>query len=187
MCNMNECMERLVIKEEILKICSSLVLVFMVLHISFCDLWVLGRSSCFQNDVTCWTWTCRLLMPWMWLQATSKLLSIIAWYFILQLVEGKENVSLVVKVDDENWESRLDSSLLEQSKKKILQTLNFGSIKELKSLQLIGDKKAKLIMGWREINGDFTQVRSQTSEYRNLRLVPSDKPVLMVSVFRWKI
>ncbi|XP_062859523.1 kinesin-like protein KIF22 isoform X2 [Trichomycterus rosablanca] len=75
-----------------------------------------------------------------------------------EISEGKENSGLDVSGGEENWESRLDSSLLEQSKMKILQTLNSGSIKELKSLQLIGDKKAKLILGWREINGDFTQV-----------------------------
>lgn len=76
-----------------------------------------------------------------------------------KISDGKENSSLEPACEEEaNWESRLDLSLLDQSKKKILQTLNSGSLKELKSLQLIGDKKAKLILGWREINGDFTQV-----------------------------
>ncbi|XP_026887746.2 kinesin-like protein KIF22 [Electrophorus electricus] len=75
-----------------------------------------------------------------------------------EITEGKENRRLDSCGEEVNWESQLDSSLLEQSKKKILQTLNSGSLKELKSLQLIGDKKAKLILGWREINGDFTQV-----------------------------
>uniref|UniRef100_A0A672RN04 Kinesin-like protein KIF22 n=1 Tax=Sinocyclocheilus grahami TaxID=75366 RepID=A0A672RN04_SINGR len=73
--------------------------------------------------------------------------------------QGKENGGVDRPPADEvNWESHLDSALLEQSRKKILQTLNAGSLKDLKSLQLIGDKKAKLIMGWREIHGDFTQV-----------------------------
>ncbi|XP_072523248.1 kinesin-like protein KIF22 isoform X2 [Salminus brasiliensis] len=76
-----------------------------------------------------------------------------------EISNGKENSGLEPSCkDDFNWESRLDSGLLEQSKKKILHTLNSGSLKELKSLQLIGDKKAKLILGWREINGEFTQV-----------------------------
>lgn len=56
------------------------------------------------------------------------------------------------------WESQLDTSVLEQSRQKILQILNTGSLKELKGLQQIGDKKAKLILGWREIYGDFTKV-----------------------------
>lgn len=73
--------------------------------------------------------------------------------------EGKENGGTdPPPTEDVNWETRLDSELLERSRKKILQTLNSGSLKELKSLQLIGDKKAKLIMGWREIHGDFIQV-----------------------------
>ncbi|XP_066522284.1 kinesin-like protein KIF22 isoform X2 [Hoplias malabaricus] len=76
-----------------------------------------------------------------------------------KISEGKENSGLHCSGGTEvNWESQLDSSLLEQSKNQILHTLNFGSLKELKSLQLIGDKKAKLILGWREINGNFTQV-----------------------------
>lgn len=73
--------------------------------------------------------------------------------------EGKENGGVdPPSAVDGTWESHMDSALLEQSRKKILQTLNSGSLKELKSLQLIGDKKAKLILGWREIHGDFTQV-----------------------------
>ncbi|KAI2658767.1 Kinesin-like protein KIF22 [Labeo rohita] len=72
---------------------------------------------------------------------------------------GKENGGVdPPSADDVNWESHLDSALLEQSRKKILQTLNSGSLKDLKSLQLIGDKKAKLIMGWRGVHGDFTQL-----------------------------
>lgn len=59
---------------------------------------------------------------------------------------------------ERGWESQLDTSVLEHSRKKILQILNSGSLKELKSLQQIGDKKAKLILGWREIHGDFTEV-----------------------------
>lgn len=67
-------------------------------------------------------------------------------------LDGKENIM------DRDWESHLDTSVLEQSRKKILNILNSGSLKELKSLQQIGDKKAKLILGWREIHGDFTKV-----------------------------
>lgn len=56
------------------------------------------------------------------------------------------------------WESQLDQSMVDQSKQKILQILNTGCLKELKSLQQIGDKKAKLILGWREIHGHFAKV-----------------------------
>uniref|UniRef100_A0AAY4DGE6 Kinesin-like protein n=1 Tax=Denticeps clupeoides TaxID=299321 RepID=A0AAY4DGE6_9TELE len=73
--------------------------------------------------------------------------------------EGKENGGVDPVCDvDMDWQSHLDSSLLEQSRHKILHTLNTGSLKDLKMLQLIGDKKAKLILGWREINGLFTKV-----------------------------
>lgn len=61
------------------------------------------------------------------------------------------------------WESQLGTLVLEQSREKILQVLNTGSFKDLKGLQQIGDKKAKLILGWREINGHFTKVGGQKS------------------------
>ncbi|KAK7919647.1 hypothetical protein WMY93_010931 [Mugilogobius chulae] len=67
-------------------------------------------------------------------------------------LDGKENIM------EKGWESQLDVTVLEQSRMKILQILNSGSLKELKSLQQIGDKKAKLILGWREIHGDFKKV-----------------------------
>ncbi|KAM9336005.1 kinesin-like protein KIF22 [Symphorus nematophorus] len=66
--------------------------------------------------------------------------------------DGKENIM------ENGWESQLDTSVLEQSRQKILQILNTGSLKDLKGLQQIGDKKAKLILGWREIHGHFTKV-----------------------------
>lgn len=69
-----------------------------------------------------------------------------------EAIDGKENIM------DKGWESHLDTTVLEQSRTKILQILNSGSQKELKSLQQIGDKKAKLILGWRQIHGDFTKV-----------------------------
>lgn len=65
---------------------------------------------------------------------------------------GKENMMTT------GWESQLDTSVLEQSRQKILQILNTGSLKDLKGLQQIGDKKAKLILGWREIHGHFAKV-----------------------------
>lgn len=70
----------------------------------------------------------------------------------VELPGGKENML------ETGWESQLDTSVLEQSREKILQVLNSGSLKELKSLQQIGDKKAKLILGWRELHGDFTKL-----------------------------
>lgn len=66
--------------------------------------------------------------------------------------DGKENVI------ENCWESQLDTSMLENSTQKILHVLNNGSLKELKGLQQIGDKKAKLILGWREIHGHFTRL-----------------------------
>jgi hypothetical protein len=74
--------------------------------------------------------------------------------FGFQEPKGKENMA------PSGWESHLDRSLVERSKQEILTLLNTGSHKDLKGLQLIGDKKAKLILGWREIYGSFTKVRA---------------------------
>ncbi|XP_028286908.1 kinesin-like protein KIF22 [Parambassis ranga] len=71
---------------------------------------------------------------------------------LVESPEGKENMQ------ENAWESQLDTSLLEQSRQKILHILNSGCLKELKALQQIGDKKAKLILGWREIHGHFTKL-----------------------------
>uniref|UniRef100_A0A3P9L2U6 Kinesin-like protein n=1 Tax=Oryzias latipes TaxID=8090 RepID=A0A3P9L2U6_ORYLA len=70
----------------------------------------------------------------------------------IELPDGKENMK------ENSWESQLDTQMLEQSKQKILHILNSGGVKELKSLQQIGDKKAKLLLGWRELNGQFTKL-----------------------------
>ncbi|KAK5850802.1 hypothetical protein PBY51_001647 [Eleginops maclovinus] len=66
--------------------------------------------------------------------------------------DGKENFIEV------SWENQLEESVLEGSRQKILQVLNSGSLKELKGLQQIGDKKAKLILGWRKIHGHFEKL-----------------------------
>lgn len=85
------------------------------------------------------------------------------------------------------WESQIDAWILEQSRGKILQVLNAGSFKDLKGLQQIGDKKAKLILGWREINGPFTQVGERGGSPR-----PTAKAQINISHFfglfySWKI
>uniref|UniRef100_A0A3Q2E8H9 Kinesin-like protein n=1 Tax=Cyprinodon variegatus TaxID=28743 RepID=A0A3Q2E8H9_CYPVA len=68
------------------------------------------------------------------------------------LPDGKENPKGVA------MGFQLDESVLDQSKEKILHILNTGCLKDLKGLQQIGDKKAKLILGWREINGPFIKL-----------------------------
>ncbi|XP_073403445.1 kinesin-like protein KIF22 isoform X2 [Dendrobates tinctorius] len=62
-----------------------------------------------------------------------------------------------------SWEMNMRTDVLQNGREKILNLLNTGSVKELKSLQKIGDKKAKLIVGWREVNGPFTNVEDLAS------------------------
>ena len=42
--------------------------------------------------------------------------------------------------------------------KEILSVLNNGSIKDLKKLQGVGEKRAQLIVDWRNAHGPFQQV-----------------------------
>ncbi|XP_074475283.1 kinesin-like protein KIF22 [Sebastes fasciatus] len=70
----------------------------------------------------------------------------------VEFPDGKENIMV------KTWESQIETSVLEHSRQKILHVLNTGSLKELKGLQQIGDKKGKLILGWREIHGHFVKL-----------------------------
>ncbi|XP_025867179.2 kinesin-like protein KIF22 [Vulpes vulpes] len=56
------------------------------------------------------------------------------------------------------WELQISPELLARGRQKILDLLNEGSARDLRSLQRIGQKKAQLIVGWRELHGPFSQV-----------------------------
>uniref|UniRef100_A0A3Q1FRZ2 Uncharacterized protein n=1 Tax=Acanthochromis polyacanthus TaxID=80966 RepID=A0A3Q1FRZ2_9TELE len=87
---------------------------------------------------------------------------------VVQPLQGQLEITENMK--ENTWESQLDTSVLEQSRQKILQVLNTGCLKELKGLQQIGDKKAKLILGWREIHGHFTKVSQRKNSNGDLVL-----------------
>lgn len=56
------------------------------------------------------------------------------------------------------WVLQISPELLDHGRQKILDLLNEGSARDLRSLQRIGQKKAQLIVGWRELHGPFSQV-----------------------------
>ena len=60
--------------------------------------------------------------------------------------------------DEDYWEVQISPELLAHGRKKLLDLLNEGSARELRSLQRIGLKKAQLIVGWRELHGPFSEV-----------------------------
>ncbi|XP_072889615.1 kinesin-like protein KIF22 [Hemitrygon akajei] len=55
-------------------------------------------------------------------------------------------------------ELMMDVQLAEQQKEQILAVLNEGSLRQLKTLQRVGDKTAQLILGWRECHGPYSQI-----------------------------
>lgn len=68
----------------------------------------------------------------------------------------KQKTSLTV---DENFKVKINPHLQETHNNEILGVLNNGTIKELKKLQGVGQKRAKLIIDWRKIYGPFQQVQ----------------------------
>ncbi|XP_043942274.1 kinesin-like protein KIF22 [Protopterus annectens] len=73
-------------------------------------------------------------------------------------MQNKCKDTSVTEENKEEWELKINDDLLKQHRSNILSLLNTGSLKELKTLQKIGDKKAQLILGWREVNGPFMQI-----------------------------
>lgn len=59
---------------------------------------------------------------------------------------------------EDGWELQISPELLARGRQKILDLLNAGSARDLRGLQRIGQKKAQLIVGWRELHGPFSQV-----------------------------
>ncbi|KAG8507058.1 LOW QUALITY PROTEIN: Kinesin-like protein KIF22, partial [Galemys pyrenaicus] len=55
-------------------------------------------------------------------------------------------------------ESEENPELLAHGRKRLLALLNEGSARDLRSLQRMGQKKAQLLVGWRELHGPFSQV-----------------------------
>ncbi|XP_028741386.1 kinesin-like protein KIF22 [Peromyscus leucopus] len=72
-------------------------------------------------------------------------------------LEPSQESKPVEKAED-CWELQISPELLAHGRKKLLDLLNEGSARDLRSLQLIGQKKAQLILGWRELHGPFSKV-----------------------------
>lgn len=60
--------------------------------------------------------------------------------------------------DEDYWKVQISPELLANGRKNLLDLLNKGSVRELRSLHRIGQKKAQLIVGWRELHGPFSEV-----------------------------
>ncbi|KAE8577774.1 hypothetical protein XENTR_v10023044 [Xenopus tropicalis] len=97
------------------------------------------------------------------MQGNSQLQSTIEEGIPVFEKKKKKPVSCDGRENQPTWEVNVRTDLLESGRERILKLLNTGSVKELKSLQKIGDKKAKLIIGWREVNGPFKNVEDLAS------------------------
>lgn len=56
------------------------------------------------------------------------------------------------------WQLKLDPEFQTKHRNEILKTLNEGSVKQLKSLQSVGEKRAQLIYSWRQAIGPFNNI-----------------------------
>ncbi|KAJ8042619.1 Kinesin-like protein KIF22-B [Holothuria leucospilota] len=66
----------------------------------------------------------------------------------VQDFDNKENASII----------RLDPEFRQKHAASILHLLNTGTVKQLKSLQSVGEKRAQLIHNWRQMFGEFTRI-----------------------------
>ncbi|KAG8543472.1 hypothetical protein GDO81_024574 [Engystomops pustulosus] len=99
------------------------------------------------------------------------------------VIEKKKRGAHTGQENKPDWEVNVRTDLLQSGRQKILHLLNNGSVKELKSLQKIGDKKAKLIVGWREVNGPFKNVEDLASmEGMSVKLVSSFLKINILSI-----
>ncbi|CAI9564112.1 unnamed protein product, partial [Staurois parvus] len=69
---------------------------------------------------------------------------------VIPVVKKTRKAAASGQENEISWEVNMRTDVLLSGREKILSLLNNGSVKELKSLQKIGDKKSKLIVGWRE-------------------------------------
>ncbi|XP_069840642.1 kinesin-like protein KIF22 isoform X2 [Dendropsophus ebraccatus] len=101
----------------------------------------------------------------------------------ITVVEKKTRKPQAGQENTPSWEVNIRTDLLQSGREKILNLLNSGSVKELKSLQKIGDKKAKLVVGWREVNGPFKKVEDlATMEGMSDKFVASFLKINILSV-----
>ncbi|XP_069100188.1 kinesin-like protein KIF22 [Pleurodeles waltl] len=95
-------------------------------------------------------------------------------FAVIKKERPKRMVSCEGVENETNWGINVNADTMEQARKNILNMLNGGNLKDLKSLQKIGDKKAKLIIGWRQINGPFSKVEDlQEIEGMSAKMVSS--------------
>ncbi|XP_069508124.1 kinesin-like protein KIF22 [Ambystoma mexicanum] len=88
--------------------------------------------------------------------------------------DGSEN--------EANWGMNINADVVEKTRSNLLHILNTGDLKELKSLHKIGDKKAKLIFGWRKINGPLSKIEDlQEIEGMSAKMVASFIKVNLLS------
>ncbi|XP_060679272.1 kinesin-like protein KIF22 isoform X2 [Hemiscyllium ocellatum] len=76
---------------------------------------------------------------------------------VLKRKEKLDNKECSSDLENE-FELTVDHELTQRRKDYILNILNTGDLKQLKTLQRVGDKTARLIMSWREHNGPFSQI-----------------------------
>ncbi|XP_043531080.1 kinesin-like protein KIF22 [Chiloscyllium plagiosum] len=99
---------------------------------------------------------------------------------VLKRKEKPNNKECSSDLENE-FELTVDHELTQRRKDYILNILNTGDLKQLKTLHKVGDKTAKLIMGWREDNGPFRQIEDLEKIGMSLRTLSTFMRANMVS------
>ncbi|XP_078599630.1 kinesin-like protein KIF22 [Branchiostoma floridae x Branchiostoma japonicum] len=74
----------------------------------------------------------------------------------VRIIKPKDTVQ--TKKEEIKWQLESNPELQEKHAAGVLEVLNSGKLKKLTSLQCVGDKRARLILGWWQMNGPFKQV-----------------------------
>ncbi|XP_071503279.1 kinesin-like protein KIF22 [Diadema antillarum] len=77
---------------------------------------------------------------------------------VVDTSNSQRSESVETETKENRWQLTLDPEFQEKHRSEILAVLNGGSVKQLKSLQSVGEKRAQLIHSWRQAFGSFTKV-----------------------------
>ncbi|XP_028670703.2 kinesin-like protein KIF22 [Erpetoichthys calabaricus] len=102
------------------------------------------------------------------------------------LQDGSEiqNLSLESQASEDQDLLPLDKEVLKRLEEKLLHILNTGTERELKSLQLIGEKKVSLILGGRKMLTQYTKVEDLvTANVISANMIQTFKKVNLIHLY----
>eukprot|EP00057_Strongylocentrotus_purpuratus_P035137 XP_797841.3 PREDICTED: kinesin-like protein KIF22 [Strongylocentrotus purpuratus] len=79
--------------------------------------------------------------------------------FVKAVTASTSSLAGGTDMKENQWPLKLDPEFQAKHRNEILKTLNEGTVKQLKSLQSVGEKRAQLILHWRQAFGVYSQIK----------------------------